>query len=219
MRPLLLPAPREHSCLYCGITSHFRRMDEEGMPMAPVFFVERVMGKIDPVPYELCDLCDIDFRAKHYRREPKIWLFWGVPIWESEPGFFGFEEMAMLCVTDASNDDWEHGRRDEHETWLYFRDRVEWTLAYRLARLIKRHGFEAIRFACQGYTGLDRLPAHKPPGISSRLSISVEILAQQGSTQGGPLWGLCDGCGAECIVRVKPGTQWASCGNCWEAGL
>lgn len=129
--PLLLPAPAGHRCFNCDAGEIF----EGG------YWVESIvrddLSGFEPIRFERCNDCEESWQANHRLRTPEISLWRGTTPWSEHSGYEGWEHIPFICVSDASNEDWEHGRHHERETWLFFRNREEWRAAYRLAREIK----------------------------------------------------------------------------------
>ena len=215
--PLLLPAPREHKCLHCGINSNFRLDDESVAETGQVFFVEKTIGRIDPATWELCDLCDLEYRENYNARTAAIFLFRGTTIWSPvEREFYGFESMPMLVVTDSSDADWDAGTHEERETWLFCRNREEWRSAWQIARTIARDGFWPVSKPPIPFF----LPAYNPAGCDY-LTINTTRLNRYAPPEG-PMVGCCDGCNelSKIILADPPGSQWMNCAEChvaaWE---
>ena len=218
MRPvLLLPAPTLHTCVRCRITSRYvSNPDDIHDGIAPLYFVEHVGGSGDErYTWELCDLCEAGFQDEIENPPWEIFLSRGAPEWLSDSdAFYGFEDVPMLCVTNACGAGWRECKSQPAETWLFCRNREEWRSAWQIARVIAREGFWSVTRP----PILFFLPAYKPADCET-LSIATARLREHAPVEG-PTLGQCDSCGEfDEVVKCRPGTQWAECQDCHYADV
>ncbi|MBC7954064.1 MAG: hypothetical protein H7Z12_19880 [Rhodospirillaceae bacterium] len=70
----------------------------------------------------------------------------GASTWsDHKPDDADLRDCPMICVSTATNADWQAGDHGDKETWIYFYDRRSWRGAHRLARVMLRgHGVASI---------------------------------------------------------------------------
>ena len=165
--PLLLPAPRPHVCQTCGI-DHLACVIFDGSPgYSGLYFVEHDSLGLSGEPWDLCADCEAKWQHAHHLRFPEIFLSRGAPVWHKEGWVFPeFEDAPLICVSDASAADFRADRETGRETWLYCRNRAEWTAAWEVARCIVRDGFTLFKQQERGKKLLNLLAGYKPPGAS-----------------------------------------------------
>lgn len=57
---------------------------------------------------------------------------------ERPDGSLSYIDLPLICVSTATDLDWQMGRESAAQTWIYFKNRAGWRQAHRLARLLKK---------------------------------------------------------------------------------